>query len=83
MARLQYVNRETIPEGRSDLFDRLVAERGPNPENIFLGLDRRRGWHPFFLVYPCQYGARWCVFRGIPFKPHFPPGGSASRRRGL
>ena len=38
MARLQYVNRETIPEGRSDLFDRLVAERGPNPENIFLGL---------------------------------------------
>src|SRR5438105_2653207 len=38
MARIQYVNRETIPEGRSDLFDRLVAERGPNPENIFLGL---------------------------------------------
>ena len=31
MARLQYVNRETIPEGRSDLFDRLIAERGPNP----------------------------------------------------
>src|SRR5437879_5085665 len=38
MARIQYVNRETIPQGRSDLFDRLVAERGSNPENIFLAL---------------------------------------------
>jgi alkylhydroperoxidase family enzyme len=38
MARIQYVNRETIPEGRGDLYDRLVAERGPNPENIFLAL---------------------------------------------
>jgi hypothetical protein len=26
------------PEGRVDLFDRLLAERGPNPENIFLAL---------------------------------------------
>jgi alkylhydroperoxidase family enzyme len=38
MARIQYVDRETIPEGRGDLFDRLVAERGPQPENIFLAL---------------------------------------------
>ena len=38
MARIQYVDRETIPEGRGDLFDRLVAERGPRPENIFLAL---------------------------------------------
>jgi len=38
MARIQYVDRETIPEGRADLYDRLVAERGPNPENIFLAL---------------------------------------------
>jgi hypothetical protein len=38
MARIQYVDRETIPEGRGDLFDRLVTERGPQPENIFLAL---------------------------------------------
>src|SRR4051794_7214961 len=38
MARVQYVSRETVPEGRADLFDRLVAERGTNPENIFLAL---------------------------------------------
>jgi alkylhydroperoxidase family enzyme len=38
MARIQYVNRETIPEERGDLYERLVAERGPNPENIFLAL---------------------------------------------
>jgi alkylhydroperoxidase family enzyme len=38
MARIQYVNRETVPEGRADLFERLLAERGPKPENIFLAL---------------------------------------------
>ena len=38
MARIPYVNRETIPDGRTDLYDRLIAERGPNPENIFLAL---------------------------------------------
>src|SRR5260221_13132107 len=34
----------------------------------------------FFLVYPCQYGARWCVFRGNPFKPQFPSRRPAHRR---
>ncbi len=38
MARIPYVSRDTIPDGRADLYDRLVAERGPNPENIFLAL---------------------------------------------
>src|SRR5260221_12220345 len=38
MARISYVSRETIPDGRTDLYDRLIAERGPNPENIFLAL---------------------------------------------
>jgi alkylhydroperoxidase family enzyme len=38
MARIAYVSRETIPDGRVDLYDRLIAERGPNPENIFLAL---------------------------------------------
>ena len=38
MARIPYVNRETIPDGRADLYDRLIVERGPNPENIFLAL---------------------------------------------
>ncbi|HTJ57256.1 MAG TPA: carboxymuconolactone decarboxylase family protein [Devosiaceae bacterium] len=37
MARIPYVTRETIPEGRADLYDRLLAERG-NPEHIFLAL---------------------------------------------
>src|SRR5580700_3140911 len=38
MARIAYVSRDTMPEGRSDLYDRLVAERGPNLEHIFLAL---------------------------------------------
>jgi alkylhydroperoxidase family enzyme len=38
MARIPYVSRETIPDGRVDLYDQLIAERGPNPENIFLAL---------------------------------------------
>src|ERR1700675_3824734 len=38
MARIPYVNRETIPDGRADLYDRLIVERGPNPEHIFLAL---------------------------------------------
>src|SRR6266478_8126350 len=38
MARISYVSRQTIPDGRTDLYDRLIAERGPNPENIFLAL---------------------------------------------
>ena len=38
MARIPYVSRDTIPDGRADLYDRLIAERGPNPENIFLAL---------------------------------------------
>ncbi|MDX6460512.1 MAG: hypothetical protein QOE55_4209 [Acidobacteriaceae bacterium] len=38
MARIPYVSRDTIPDGRSDLYDRLIAERGANPENIFLAL---------------------------------------------
>ena len=38
MARIPYVSRETIPDGRTDLFDRLVQERGANVENIFLAL---------------------------------------------
>ncbi|MFM0032848.1 carboxymuconolactone decarboxylase family protein [Paraburkholderia madseniana] len=38
MARIPYVSRHTIPDGRTDLYDRLLAERGPNPENIFLAL---------------------------------------------
>jgi alkylhydroperoxidase family enzyme len=38
MARIPYVSRDTMPEGRVDLYDRLVAQRGPNVENIFLTL---------------------------------------------
>src|ERR1700722_2815347 len=38
MARIPYVTRETIPDGRADLYDRLLAERGPNPQNIFLAM---------------------------------------------
>src|ERR1700719_3830271 len=38
MARISYVSRETMPDGRTDLYDRLVQERGANPENIFLAL---------------------------------------------
>ncbi|MEA2732191.1 MAG: hypothetical protein QOF70_6666, partial [Acetobacteraceae bacterium] len=38
MARIPYVSRETMPDGRTDLYDRLVQERGANPENIFLAL---------------------------------------------
>jgi len=38
MARIPYVTRETVPEGRTDLYDRLVAERGPKLEHIFLAL---------------------------------------------
>jgi AhpD family alkylhydroperoxidase len=38
MARIPYVSRDTMPEGRVDLYDRLVAQRGPNVENIFLAL---------------------------------------------
>src|SRR6202040_1639242 len=38
MARIGYVSRDTMPEGRTDLYDRLAAERGPNLENIFLAL---------------------------------------------
>jgi alkylhydroperoxidase family enzyme len=38
MARIPYVTRETMPEGRVDLYDRLIAERGPNLEHIFLAL---------------------------------------------
>jgi len=38
MARIPYVSRDTIPDARSDLYDRLIAERGANPENIFLAL---------------------------------------------
>jgi alkylhydroperoxidase family enzyme len=38
MARIPYVSRQTIPDGRTDLYDRLIVERGPNPENIFLAL---------------------------------------------
>jgi len=38
MARIPYVTRDTMPEGRTDLYDRLVAERGANVENIFLAL---------------------------------------------
>jgi alkylhydroperoxidase family enzyme len=38
MARIPYVSRETIADGRVDLYDRLIAERGPNPENIILAL---------------------------------------------
>src|SRR3984957_6736255 len=38
MARIPYVTRETIPDGRADLYYRLLAERGPNPENIFLAM---------------------------------------------
>ena len=38
MARIPYVSRESIPDGRTDLYDRLIAERGPDPENIFLAL---------------------------------------------
>ncbi|CAB3807730.1 carboxymuconolactone decarboxylase family protein [Pararobbsia alpina] len=38
MARIPYVSRETIPDGRVDLYDRLIAERGANPEHIFLAL---------------------------------------------
>ena len=38
MARIPYVARETIPDGRADLYDRLLAERGPNPENICLAM---------------------------------------------
>ena len=28
MARIPYVSRETMPDGRTDLYDRLVRERG-------------------------------------------------------
>lgn len=38
MARIPYVSRETMPDGRTDLYDRLVAERGPNVEHVFLAL---------------------------------------------
>lgn len=38
MARIPYVTRDTMPEGRTDLYDRLVAERGPKLENIFSAL---------------------------------------------
>src|ERR1700674_4514798 len=38
MARIGYVSRDTMPEGRTDLYDRLAAERGPNLEHIFLAL---------------------------------------------
>jgi len=38
MARIPYVSRETMPAGRTDLYDRLVRERGANPENVFLAL---------------------------------------------
>jgi alkylhydroperoxidase family enzyme len=38
MARIPYVSRETMPDGRTDLYDRLVQERGPNLEHIFLAL---------------------------------------------
>ncbi len=38
MARIPYVSRETMPDGRTDLYDRLVRERGANPENVFLAL---------------------------------------------
>ena len=38
MARIPYVSRETMPDGRTDLYDRLVRERGANLENIFLAL---------------------------------------------
>jgi alkylhydroperoxidase family enzyme len=38
MTRIDYVSRDAMPEGRTDLYDRLVAERGPNPEHIFLAL---------------------------------------------
>jgi alkylhydroperoxidase family enzyme len=38
MARIPYVSRETMPDGRTDLYDRLVRERGANPEHIFLAL---------------------------------------------
>ncbi len=37
MARIPYVDRETIPDGRTDLFDRLIAVRG-RAEHIFLAL---------------------------------------------
>src|SRR4030081_878090 len=38
MARIGYVSRDTMPEGRTDLYDRLAAERGTNLEHIFLAL---------------------------------------------
>src|SRR5258708_38629570 len=38
MARIGYVSRDPMPEGRTDLYDRLAAERGPNLEHIFLAL---------------------------------------------
>jgi alkylhydroperoxidase family enzyme len=38
MSRIGYVSRDTMPEGRTDLYDRLAAERGPNLEHIFLAL---------------------------------------------
>src|ERR1700745_1410675 len=38
MARIPYVSRDTMPDGRTDLYDRLIQERGPNPANIFLAL---------------------------------------------
>src|SRR6266851_5886026 len=38
MARIPYVSRETMPDGRTDLYDRLVRERGAIPENVFLAL---------------------------------------------
>ena len=38
MARIPYVSRDTMPEGRVDLYDRLLAERGPDLEHIFLAL---------------------------------------------
>lgn len=38
MTRIPYISRETIPDGRTDLYDRLVKERGPDMEHIFLAL---------------------------------------------
>lgn len=38
MARIRYVDRDTMPEGRTDLYDRLVQERGERPEHLFLAL---------------------------------------------
>jgi hypothetical protein len=60
MARIQCVNRETIPEGRSDLYDRLVAERGPNPENIFLALANAPDLTEVFLAWRRHSGKPRC-----------------------